>query len=63
MIGHDGHKLPPVGANSGSHRLYDIGPAPLAHVPGEFLDDRRVSTPRGMSLKIIGVEGEMLPDH
>ncbi|MBM6582838.1 hypothetical protein ILT44_21770 [Microvirga sp. BT689] len=35
----------------------------LSHVPGEFLDDRRVSTPRGMSLKIIGVEGEMLPGH
>jgi hypothetical protein len=33
----------------------------LAQVPGEFLDDRRVSTPRGMALKIIGVEGEMLP--
>jgi hypothetical protein len=37
--------------------------ARLSHVPGEFLDDRRVSTPRGMSLKIIGVEGEMLPSH
>jgi hypothetical protein len=37
--------------------------ARLSHVPGEFLDDRRVSTPRGMSLKIIGVEGEMLPGH
>ena len=35
----------------------------LAHVPGEFLDDRRVSTPRGMALKVIGVEGEMLPGH
>ncbi|MXQ14809.1 catalase family protein [Microvirga makkahensis] len=35
----------------------------LAQVPGEFLDDRRVSTPRGMALKIIGVEGEMLPGH
>jgi hypothetical protein len=35
----------------------------LAQVPGEFLDDRRVSTPRGMALKIIGVEGEMLRGH
>jgi hypothetical protein len=35
----------------------------LAQVPGEFLDDRRVSTPRGMALKVIGVEGEMLPGH
>lgn len=35
----------------------------LAQVPGEFLDERRVSTPRGMALKIIGVEGEMLHGH
>ena len=35
----------------------------LAQVPGEILDDRRVSTPRGMALKIIGVEGEMLRGH
>ncbi len=35
----------------------------LSHVPGELLDDRRVSTPRGMALKILGVEGEMLPEH
>jgi hypothetical protein len=37
--------------------------ARLAHVPGEFLDDRRVSTPRGMALKVIGAEGEMLRGH
>nr|CAD6437887.1 hypothetical protein REQ54_04334 [Rhizobium sp. Q54] len=37
--------------------------ARLAHVPGEFLDDRKVSTPRGMALKIIGIEGEMLSGH
>jgi len=37
--------------------------ARLSHVPGVFLDDRRVSTPRGMSLKIIGLKGEMLSGH
>ncbi len=35
----------------------------LAHVPGELLDDRKVSTPRGMAIKVIGVEGPMLPAH
>ena len=35
----------------------------LAHVPGELLDDRRVSTPRGMAIKVFGVEGEKLPVH
>lgn len=33
----------------------------LSHVPGEILDDRKVSNPRGMALKIFDVEGEMLP--
>jgi hypothetical protein len=37
--------------------------ARLAHVPGEFLDDRKVSTPRGMALKIIGVDGEVVAGH
>jgi hypothetical protein len=32
----------------------------LSTVPGDILDDS-VSTPRGMALKIIGVEGERLP--
>ena len=32
----------------------------LAHVPGELLDDSKVSTPRGMAIKILGVEGPML---
>ena len=31
----------------------------LAHVPGELLDDRKVSTPRGMALKVLGVDGPM----
>jgi hypothetical protein len=35
----------------------------LAHVPGEILDDRRVSTPRGLSIKVLGVDGAMLPSH
>ncbi len=35
----------------------------LAHVPNEFLDDRQVSAPRGMALKVFDVEGEMLPGH
>lgn len=32
----------------------------LAHVPGELLDDRKVSTPRGFALKVLGVQGAML---
>jgi CheY-like chemotaxis protein len=35
----------------------------LAHVPGELLDDRKVSTPRGLALKILDMQGEMLPGH
>lgn len=35
----------------------------LSHVPGELLDDRRVSTPRGLALKILDVDGPMLPAH
>ena len=30
--------------------------------PGDILSDH-ISTPRGVAIKIIGVEGEMLPDH
>lgn len=32
----------------------------MAHVPGEFLDDRRVSTPRGFAMKVLEVEGPTL---
>ena len=32
----------------------------LAHTPGELLDDRKVSTPRGFSIKVLNVEGEQL---
>lgn len=35
----------------------------LSHAPGEFLDDRRMSMPRGMSLKILDVDGPKLPLH
>jgi len=35
----------------------------LSHVPGELLDDRKVSCPRGLALKVLGVSGEMLPGH
>ena len=35
----------------------------MAHVPGECLDDNKVSCPRGMAIKIFDVEGEMLPGH
>jgi len=43
-------------------RVYPVV-ARLAQVPGELLDDHLVSTPRGLALKVIGVDGEMLPDH
>lgn len=35
----------------------------LAQVPAEFFDDRKVSTPRGMAIKVLDVNGEMLPVH
>ncbi len=31
--------------------------------PGEILDDRAVSSPRGLALKVFGVEGPKLPGH
>jgi len=33
----------------------------LSTVPGDLLDDR-VSTPRGLAIKLVGVDGERLPD-
>lgn len=33
----------------------------LAHVPGELLDDREVSTPRGLAMKVLDVDGDFLP--
>lgn len=35
----------------------------LSHVPGELLDDRKVSTPRGMAIKVFGAEGPKIPTH
>jgi hypothetical protein len=35
----------------------------LSHVPAEFLDDRGASCPRGMAIKVFGVDGERLPGH
>lgn len=35
----------------------------LAVVPGELLDDRKVSSPRGMAVKVMDVRGERLPGH
>lgn len=37
--------------------------ARLATAPGEFLDDRKASTARGMALKVFGVNGPHLPGH
>lgn len=35
----------------------------MAHVPGECLDDNKVSCPRGFAIKIFDVDGDMLPGH
>ena len=35
----------------------------MAQVPGELLDDRSVSTPRGMAIKVFDVPGQKLPQH
>lgn len=37
--------------------------ARLAHAPSDLTDDRKLSAPRGMALKIIGVSGLKLPQH
>ncbi len=33
----------------------------VSHAPGEFVDDSKVSTPRGMAVKVFNVEGPHLP--
>jgi len=43
-------------------RSYDVL-VRLAHVPGELLDDRKVSTPRGMALKVLGAQGLKIAEH
>lgn len=35
----------------------------MAQAPGEFVDDSKVQTDRGMSVKVLGVEGPKLPGH
>jgi len=45
----------------GKRARFDVV-ARLANVPGEIMTDA-VSTQRGFSIKVIGVEGEMLPGH
>ncbi len=45
-----------------SPRIYPVI-ARLAHVPGDLDDDRKVSGPRGLSIKVLEVEGEKLPGH
>jgi hypothetical protein len=35
----------------------------LSHVPGELLDDRKVSTPRGMAMKIFDADGPKVAGH
>ena len=35
----------------------------LAHTPGEIDDDRKVSTPRGIAIKVLGVTGDQLSGH
>lgn len=37
--------------------------ARFSHVPGEYLDDTKVSTPRGLAIKVFGAEGPHLADH
>lgn len=58
---HVAANLPPVLAQGlfGQYRVYPLVMR-LSTVPGDILDDA-VSTPRGMALKIIGVEGQRLP--
>ena len=46
-------------ARAGSHPVI----VRLATVPGENLDDRKVSTPRGMAIKVLNAEGPKLPGH
>lgn len=37
--------------------------ARLSHLPGEKLDNRGVSSPRGLAVKLFGVDGALLPGH
>jgi uncharacterized protein GlcG (DUF336 family) len=46
-------------ATPGSHPVI----VRFSQAPGELLDDRKVSSPRGLAIKIFDVEGEKLPGH
>ena len=35
----------------------------LATAPGEFTDDSKLSTARGMAIKVLGVKGDKIPGH
>jgi hypothetical protein len=37
--------------------------ARLSHLPGEDLDNRGVSSPRGLAIKLFGVQGPPIPGH
>lgn len=43
-------------------RVYPVV-ARLSHLPAEDLDNRGVSSPRGLSIKLLSVEGDPLPGH
>ena len=43
-------------------RVYPVV-ARLSHLPGELLDNRGVSSPRGLAIKLLGVEGEAISGH
>jgi len=43
-------------------RVYDVI-ARLSQVPGDLTDDRKLSAPRGIALKVMGVEGPKLSAH
>ncbi len=46
-------------AQPGSHPVV----VRMAMAPGEVLDDRKVSTPRGLAIKVLDVQGDLLPGH
>ncbi|PAX06551.1 catalase family protein [Sphingomonas lenta] len=58
------HDLPPELAQGAfaRPRTYPVV-ARLSHLPGEDLDNRGVSSPRGLSIKLFGVDGRPLADH
>ncbi len=45
-----------------SGKRYDVI-VRLAHTPGELTDDRKVSVPRGIAIKVLGAKGEKISGH